>query len=72
VAPTLLRYLDLAVPEDMEGSAIEAPFEALPPAKFRPPMESGSGPGAGDWAGEVYNEEEARELEERLRELGYL
>ena len=68
MAPTVLRYLDLAVPEDMEGRAITEPFGDLPAQKSRPPLSGDSG----DRAGDVYDEDEAREMEERLRGLGYL
>ncbi|MHC4859479.1 MAG: alkaline phosphatase family protein [Planctomycetota bacterium] len=67
VAPTILRYLDLAVPEDVEGRALEEAFVTLPPAKFRPPPDLGK---TGDEA--AYDEEESRLLEDHLRGLGYL
>jgi len=67
LAPTVLRYLDVPVPENMSGRALEAAFEDLPPARFCAPPDRKEGP-----RDDAYDEEEARLLEEHLRGLGYL
>jgi predicted AlkP superfamily phosphohydrolase/phosphomutase len=67
VAPTVLRYLALEIPEDMEGKAMAEPFTDLPPERFCAPLEPDSCDGA-----DAYDEEEARLIEERLKGLGYL
>ena len=63
----VLRFLDVPVPEDMEGRALEAAFEELPEPRFRTAPERTH---AADE--DAYDEDEARELEERLKGLGYL
>jgi len=67
LVPTVLRYLDIPVPENLSGRALEEAFTTLPMAKVGPPSDRGDG--AGDTA---YDEEEARLLEEHLKGLGYL
>jgi predicted AlkP superfamily phosphohydrolase/phosphomutase len=67
VAPTVLRYLDLEIPEDMEGTSLTAPFAELPAERFCPPPQVTETD-----SGDAYDEEEARLIEERLKGLGYL
>ena len=63
IAPTVLRYLDTAVPADMNGEAFEAPFHGgLPDRRTREPI-------AGDGDMDAIQDEE---LESRLEDLGYL
>ena len=63
VMPTILRYMDAAVPTDIDGTAIEAPFGgSLPtPGSREPllPVESG-------------DSNETEQMEQRLADLGYL
>jgi predicted AlkP superfamily phosphohydrolase/phosphomutase len=71
VAPAILRILGLAAPEQMEGRIPEGlltpEVEAMPVRSVQPGPSGGpEGPQGG------YSEEEAREVEERLRGLGYL
>jgi predicted AlkP superfamily phosphohydrolase/phosphomutase len=71
VAPTLLRVLGLASPPQMEGRipegllTQEAETRAVSDLQPRAPGDSGEGPGG-------YSDEDARQVEERLKGLGYL
>lgn len=63
IMPTVLRYMDCAVPEDIDGQAITEPFQdglsdtgSCEP--LEPPLRSEAG--------------ESRELKQRLEDLGYL
>jgi predicted AlkP superfamily phosphohydrolase/phosphomutase len=71
VAPTVLYALDLPVPEDMDGRPLldifEPDFRAAHPvryAKARKPTKAAEG--------SSYDEEDAAEMERRLRGLGYV
>jgi arylsulfatase A-like enzyme len=70
IAPTILHAMNLPVPSDMDGRVLEEVFNdgymAASPIKTLGP----SAPSDGDGSG--YQEEEAEEIMERLRELGYL
>jgi hypothetical protein len=72
VAPTLLYLLDQPVPSDMDGKvledAISPEYLAEHPIRTIEPDDS-----AGEGTGESeYTEEEAKQVEERLRSLGYI
>ncbi len=63
IAPTVLRFLGLAVPSHMDGQALVAPSgSSAGPASTsqEPPPDS------------VYTPEEEREIQKRLEDLGYL
>ncbi len=70
LAPTICHLLDLPVPTDMDGRVLEEAY--LPgvmerkPVRFTEPVDSGSGD-----AHEL-NPEEKEQVEERLRNLGYI
>lgn len=71
LAPTLLHWLDHGVPEDMDGRVLTEMMSAASlesqPVRIAAAsdVDSPSGP-------EDYDEREAREVMERLRDLGYL
>lgn len=70
LAPTLLFALGLPVPVDMDGQVLKQAFET----DFLSEHEVIPGPAVSQRgvAEQDYSEEEAREVEERLRALGYL
>ncbi|MBN1887052.1 MAG: hypothetical protein JW850_03645, partial [Thermoflexales bacterium] len=70
LAPTLLFALGLPVPVDMDGQVLRQAFET----DFLSEHEVIPGPAVSQRgvAEQDYSEEEAREVEERLRALGYL
>jgi predicted AlkP superfamily phosphohydrolase/phosphomutase len=71
VAPTILRILGLAAPAQMEGRIPEGLLtQEVEECQVREPQprapgDAGEGPGG-------YSDEDARQVEERLRGLGYL
>lgn len=69
IAPTLLHVAGLPVPDDMDGRVLT---EMLSEPLASTPVRA-SAPG-GTWATAAteYSAEEAAEVEERLRALGYL
>ncbi len=72
VAPTLLYLLDLPVPSDMDGKVLRDAItpeylSAHPIKEVRADGSEGQGPGES-----VYTEEEEKQVEERLRGLGYI
>jgi hypothetical protein len=69
LAPTILHLAEAPVPNDMDGRVL---FEALDePYASTPVSNSEPGPDGGVEAS-TYSKEEAAEVEERLRSLGYL
>jgi predicted AlkP superfamily phosphohydrolase/phosphomutase len=71
MAPTLLCHLGVAIPADMDGRVLDYLFtEAF--RKANPPRYEA--PSGDDAAGQrvVFGEEEAREIGERLKGLGYI
>jgi predicted AlkP superfamily phosphohydrolase/phosphomutase len=69
VAPTLLHVSGLPVPEDMDGRVL---VEALAEPHASRPIEFAAPGAVRSDEGTAYSEEEAAEVEERLRALGYL
>ena len=68
IAPTVLRYLDCPVPNDVDGQAIESGFAGgLPEPGQQEPL----GPGASRPAGGA-EASDGEALEQRLTDLGYL
>ncbi len=73
LAPTILHYLGLPVPEDMDGRVLEQllsdehrrshPVRRCPPPTPEPPADEGGG---------GYTEDEKDEVRRRLQGLGYL
>lgn len=68
VAPTALARLGLPVPEDMDGRVLTEAF-AEPPTIV---IEQGGTDTEGLDVPEAFTEDEKREIEDRLRNLGYL
>ena len=72
LAPTILHLLELAIPDDMDGSVLTemltADYQVSHPLRH---VEA-AGTGPGDELSDGYSAEEAAEVEERLRSLGYL
>jgi len=70
IVPTVLRWLDLPVPKDVEGRCLEevfhANFLADRPLRISEPLGSCEGEGPED------GEDEKQEMTNRLRDLGYL
>jgi predicted AlkP superfamily phosphohydrolase/phosphomutase len=72
VAPTVLHALGVPVPEDMDGRVAT---EALAPRLASAPVSyaASRGEDGGSAAGQTdYSDEEAAQVEERLRSLGYI
>ena len=73
VVPTALYLQGLPIPADMDGKvlseAIEPALLDRRPVEYSTPTESSE---KGDPSGEVYSEEEAEAVANRLRDLGYL
>jgi len=71
VAPTVLHTLGLPIPEDMDGRPLLEIFrdgyQEAHPVRYSPPQ-----PVAGASPESVYDEEDAAEMERRLRGLGYV
>jgi len=65
VMPTILRYLDVAIPEDVDGSPLVTAFTTSPAPRSRPPE------GETVQSGELRPEEEA-DIERQLKDLGYI
>lgn len=70
LAPTICHLLDLPVPTDMDGRVLEEAFRPgfmeQNPVRFTDPVDSGTG---GEHA---LSEQEKEQVEERLRNLGYI
>ena len=62
VAPTVLAYLDCAIPTDMDGEPLDAAFDTPLSVDFRDPLPSQQ------YRGGVTDDE----IEDRLADLGYL
>jgi predicted AlkP superfamily phosphohydrolase/phosphomutase len=74
IAPTILYLLGIEVPDDMDGRVLsevfdESYFQAVPPKYTSAQTESDLTESSDE---EIYSEEEAEEIRERLRSLGYL
>jgi len=67
IVPTILRYLDLPAPRDLDGTAIEDGFGALPEARWS----EDDFTSATEAAPDLTAEEEA-DIADHLRQLGYL
>lgn len=67
ITPTLLRALDVPIPDDLDGRAIEEAFEELPAPRFLK-LEDIVVPEATDGL----TAEEADDVDKHLRELGYI
>ncbi|MEZ4518663.1 MAG: alkaline phosphatase family protein [Chloroflexota bacterium] len=71
VAPTVLHYLGLPVPEYMDGhvltEAFDESFNDANPVTLQP-----GGPGEGQGDDSVYSEEEEELVIQKLRDLGYI
>lgn len=69
IAPTILHLAGESIPEDMDGrvllTALAEPYASTPVTLTAPGSTAGEGSAA-------YSKEEAAEVEERLRALGYL
>jgi predicted AlkP superfamily phosphohydrolase/phosphomutase len=72
LAPTILHLMDLPIPDDMDGRVLTQIFEEGFMEKH-PIMYSDAGLGSRHrQKGAAYTEEEARIVEKRLKDLGYL
>jgi predicted AlkP superfamily phosphohydrolase/phosphomutase len=71
LAPTILHYMGLPVPEYMDGTVLSAAFSdafnAENPVTFRP-----GGPGDGRGEDTVFTEDEEALVLQKLRDLGYV
>ncbi len=71
VMPTVLHAARLPIPEGLDGRVLDECFDpawlAERPARFLPPLGEGE-----DGTGGTYDETEKADLEQRLRELGYM
>ena len=71
LAPTILHYLGLPVPEYMDGrvltEAFDATFNDANPVAYRP-----GGPGHTQDDDSIYTEEEEELVRQKLRDLGYI
>ena len=72
VAPTVLYCFGEEIPEDFDGKVVEAMFEPSQIKEY-PPRYGGKAAGAADKSREdVYSEQDASVIEERLKDLGYI
>lgn len=71
MAPTLLYWLDVPVPEDMDGRVLKAAFEQDYLSR-RPPRQGRAADSGARERRDIYTEEQSRAIEERLRGLGYI
>lgn len=67
VAPTILHLMGLPIPEEMDGRIIEGIWEKVYPVCYVP-----ASPAPSRRKGTDYSPEEQKEVEERLRGLGYI
>jgi predicted AlkP superfamily phosphohydrolase/phosphomutase len=67
ITPTALAALGLRVPVDMEGRVLEEAFSTPPVVEQEPPVERVARSDE-----EAFSDEDRRELEQRLSDLGYL
>lgn len=67
LAPTILRYLNLPVPTDMDGVGLTDSFEDLPAPRSVAPAPNN----VTSYAGDLTREQEA-EIERHLKDLGYV
>ena len=68
VAPTLLSYLQLAVPNTMDGKVIQEIFQTPLDTKYHDPGNPTDTPGKQG----NFTETEQQQISDRLRNLGYL
>jgi predicted AlkP superfamily phosphohydrolase/phosphomutase len=71
MAPTLLYWLDVAIPADMDGQVLGQAFEAGY-LEGRPPRAGAAGDSGAGARHDIYSEAESKAIEERLRGLGYI
>lgn len=71
LAPTLLYWLDVPVPGDMDGRVLAAAFEEDYLSQ-RPPRQGGASDSGARERRDIYTEEQSRAIAERLRGLGYI
>ncbi|MBI5114888.1 alkaline phosphatase family protein [Candidatus Poribacteria bacterium] len=73
VAPTILYSLGIEIPDDMDGAVLQEIFEpSFVQARGDQTKKLSVGHRQASEADEVYSEEDAKKIEERLRGLGYL
>jgi len=74
VMPTILHYMGIPIPTDLDGSLIEEVFTEEFRADREPVYEGASMAGVEDGDGDegVFSEREEGELQDRLRRLGYM
>jgi predicted AlkP superfamily phosphohydrolase/phosphomutase len=70
VTPTILYNLDLPVPDDMDGQVLKAAYATE--VFERKPITFSKGEDGSKVTDSEYTEEDQKEIEERLRSLGYL
>ena len=69
IAPTVLHIAGLPVPDDMDGRVLS---EGLAEPYASTPVERGAAKKGEVMSGPAYSDEEAAEIEDRLKALGYL
>lgn len=70
LAPTILQLLGLPIPPDMDGRVMESIFE--PTYLTRQPIEYGTTPATTTANTQAYTAEEAEQVKQQLRALGYI
>lgn len=71
VTPTVLRYLGLPIPDDLDGRVLEEVFSSLRPTEKTPGVPSPQQAGPNSRTAGLTSEEE-EEINRRLQDLGYL
>ena len=70
IAPTVLHLLGLPIPDDMDGRVLDELY--TPEAGFGAPEYEATSGSDGAEMQDIYTDEESRDLEDKLRGLGYL
>ncbi|RJQ16214.1 MAG: hypothetical protein C4560_09765 [Nitrospiraceae bacterium] len=72
LAPTILYWMGLAIPDDMDGKVLLDAFDDAYKAGNSPQKSATAGLQPADSSETIYSEEEKKAIEERLKSLGYV
>ncbi|MEN6309226.1 MAG: alkaline phosphatase family protein [Anaerohalosphaeraceae bacterium] len=72
VVPTLLYQLGIGIPAEMDGHVLQALYNSDYAAQNQPRVSESTSDESDTKAGRVYSAEDEKNIEQRLRDLGYL